>query len=200
MNFFNRSAYFEMVTGNFNKAVELAQKSYSIDSNNKESLRVLGLSYLFKRQYQESSLYFRKFVEILNAMGEFQTGSMVPIGYACLRNGNNEKAEKWFNEQKEFSEVSLKYGRWYSAWGFADLDLGIMYSLRGEKEKAYKHLRKFADVKVCPLFLITDMKYSPVFDSLRNDEEFQALYKNLEAKYQAESERVRKWIEKQGKL
>ena len=87
MNFFNRSAYFEMVTGNFNKAVELAQKSYSIDSNNKESLRVLGLSYLFKRQYQESSFYFIKFIEILNNLGEFQTGSMVPIGYAFLRNG-----------------------------------------------------------------------------------------------------------------
>ena len=192
LKFLNTMAYYEMVNGNFDKAVELAVKSYSNETNNREALRVLGLSFLFKRDYRESLNYFRKFAEILKESGEFQTSSMIPIGYAFYQNGLKEEADKWFDEQKRFSEVSLKYGRWYSAWGFADLDLGIMYSLTGRKEEAYKYLRKFAHVRVCPLFLITDMKYSPIYDSLRDDSEFQILFKNLEAKYHAEHERVRK--------
>jgi len=191
IEFLNHLAYFEMVNGHFDRAVELAMNSYSIDTNNREALRVLGLSYLFKRQYRESLICFRKFTEILNAQGEFQTSSMVPVGYAYKMNGFNEEAERWYNEQKRLSEVSLKYGRWYSAWGFADLDLGIMYSLKGDREKAYKYLRKFSKIKVCPLFLITDMKYSPIYDNLRNDMEFKILFRDMELKYLAEHERLR---------
>ncbi len=190
IEFLNHIAYFEMVNGHFDKAVDLAMKSYSIDTNNREALRILGLSYLFKREYRESLAYFRKFSEILNTIGEFQTSSMVPIGYAYKMNGFEEEAERWYNEQKRLSEVSLKYGRWYSAWGFADLDLGIMYSLKGDKEKAYKHLRKFSKIKVCPLFLITDMKYSPIYDNLRNDTEFKILFRDMELKYLAEHEKL----------
>ena len=196
INYFNRSAYFEMVSGNFDKAVDLALKSNSINLKNKESLRVLGLSFLIKRKYRESLTYFKEYAEILKANGELQTSTMVPIGLTYLRNGYKEEAQKWFNEQKEFSEVSLKYGRWYSAWGFADLDLGIMYSLMGEKQKAYEYLQKFAKINVCPLFLITDMKYSPIYDSLRNDAEFQLIFADMESKYRSEHDRVKKYTEK----
>ncbi len=188
--FLNHTAYFEMVNGNFDKAVELAQMSYAGNKNNREALRVLGLAYLFKRQYPESLTYFRKYAEILEKQGEFQTGSMVPIGFAYQQNGYPAEAEKWYSEQQRFSEASLKYGRWYSAWGFADLDLGIMYSLKGDRENALKHLRVFSDIKVCPLFLITDMKYSPVYDNLRNDPEFKVIFHKMESKYIAEHNRI----------
>ena len=190
--YYNSYAHFEMATGNYDRAAELALKSYSINPENKESLSILGHVFLVKREYKESIYYFRKLVEILNSAGEFQTGSMVPIGYAFLRNGFKEEAEKWFNEQKKLSEVSLKYGRRYSAWGYADLDIGIMYSLKGEKQKAYEYIRKFSKIKVCPLFLITDIKYSPIYDSLRNDAEFQHIFKDLESKYKSEHDRLKK--------
>jgi molybdopterin converting factor small subunit len=44
------------------------------------------------------------------------------------------------------------------------------------------------------------IKSDPLFNSIRNEPEFQQIVKDLEAKYQAEHERVRKWLEKQGKL
>ena len=36
--------------------------------------------------------------------------------------------------------------------------------------------------------------------SLRNEPEYQEILKEMEAKYQAEHERVRKWLEEQGML
>jgi molybdopterin converting factor small subunit len=39
------------------------------------------------------------------------------------------------------------------------------------------------------------MKTDPLFNSIRNEPEFQQIVKDVEAKYQAEHEKVRKWLE-----
>ena len=44
------------------------------------------------------------------------------------------------------------------------------------------------------------IKNDPLFNSIRNEPEFQQIVRDVEAKYQAEHERVRKWLEEQGKL
>jgi hypothetical protein len=44
------------------------------------------------------------------------------------------------------------------------------------------------------------IKTDPLFNSIRNEPEFQQIAKDIEAKYQAEHERVRKWLEEQGTL
>jgi molybdopterin converting factor small subunit len=43
------------------------------------------------------------------------------------------------------------------------------------------------------------IKSDPLFNNIRNEPEFQQIVKDLEAKYQAEHEKVRKWMEDQGK-
>jgi hypothetical protein len=42
--------------------------------------------------------------------------------------------------------------------------------------------------------------YKKLFVTIRNEPEFQQIVRDTEAKYQAEHERVRKWLEEQGKL
>jgi hypothetical protein len=44
------------------------------------------------------------------------------------------------------------------------------------------------------------MKTDPLFNSIRNEPEFQQIVRYVEAKYQAEHERVRKWLEEQATL
>ena len=44
------------------------------------------------------------------------------------------------------------------------------------------------------------IKRDPLFNSIRNEPEFQQIARDVEAKYQAEHERVRKWLEEQGNL
>jgi hypothetical protein len=39
------------------------------------------------------------------------------------------------------------------------------------------------------------IKIDPLFDSIRNEPEFQQIVRDVEAKYQAEHERVRQWLE-----
>jgi hypothetical protein len=43
--------------------------------------------------------------------------------------------------------------------------------------------------------MIANIKNDPLFNSIRDEPEFQQIVKDIEAKYQAEHERVRKWLE-----
>ena len=42
---------------------------------------------------------------------------------------------------------------------------------------------------------IKDLKYSPLFDNLRDDPEFQEILMTVEANYRTECEKVRQWLE-----
>jgi len=48
--------------------------------------------------------------------------------------------------------------------------------------------------------MLNSIKTDPFFKSIRNEPEFKKIVSVLESKYQAEHERVRKWLEEQGKL
>jgi hypothetical protein len=50
------------------------------------------------------------------------------------------------------------------------------------------------------LWQISYAKHNPFMKSIRNEERYKKLLQNMEAKYQTEHERVRKWLEEQGML
>jgi hypothetical protein len=78
-------------------------------------------------------------------------------------------------------------------------DLASVYAFRGEKDKAYKNLRIYNQSQAINLVMLILIKSDPLFNNIRNEPEFQQIVKDLEAKYQAEHEKVRKWMEDQGK-
>jgi hypothetical protein len=48
--------------------------------------------------------------------------------------------------------------------------------------------------------MVSLIKTDPLFGSIRNEPEFQQIIRDVEVKYQAEHERVRKWLEEKGML
>jgi hypothetical protein len=48
--------------------------------------------------------------------------------------------------------------------------------------------------------MISLAKHDPLFAGIRNEERFQKILQNMEAKNQAEQERVRKWLEENNML
>jgi hypothetical protein len=120
------------------------------------------------------------------------------IGYIYLKNGFKKEAEMWFNDQKNFSEESLKKGRFYSVDAY--LDLAQTYALLGDKGKALENLRMLNKIRVCPYWMLNAIKKLPYFNSISDDPEVRKILSDLEAKYQTEHERVRNWLEKQDNL
>ena len=98
------------------------------------------------------------------------------------------------------SEVPAELERARSILLFTYYDLAGVYAFRGEKDKAYENLRIFNQRQWMNSWMVYWIKNDPLFDSIRDEPEFQQIVRDVEAKYQAEHERVRKWLEEQGML
>jgi len=185
----------EINSGNFEKAIESGLKGYSIDSFNISILRNLGRSYLYFGQYEESIKYYEKIIAINKTLGKSFIRQPRNIGCAYWQNGNKEEAKYYFDEQKRYNERSIRLNDRSAINLNVYYDLAAINVFMGEKEKAYENLRMFNQRKVMNLILLTSIKNDPIFSSLRDEPEFQQIVSNLEAKYQAEHERIRKWLE-----
>jgi TolB-like protein len=190
----------EFWLANFNKSIEFAEKGYAIDSTNKGILYCLGHNYAWLGQYEESLKYYKKHYERLKTNGELNTGAMHRIGYAYWQNGYKEEAEYYFNEQIKYCNRATELKRPWGQKLYTFYDLAGVYAFRGEKNKAYENLRIFNQIQRVPFWMSMLMKTDPLFARIRNEPEFQQIAKDIEAKYQAEHERVRKWIEEQGMI
>ena len=122
------------------------------------------------------------------------------IGYVYWQNGFKEEAENYLNKQMEYYNKSVELGRGWSEQYWLHYDIAMIYAFRGEKKKAYENLRIFSQEQKIPQYMVTQIKNDPFFESIRDDPEFQQIIRDVEAKYQAEHEKVRKWLEEQGML
>jgi TolB-like protein len=199
-SFWNSGVYNELSLGNYEKAFEIGNKIYSRDSNNIGNLLSLGEYYGVFGQYKESLKYYKKYISTLKNLGQLDLLHMHRIGYVFWQNGFKKEAEYYFNEQKRICEESIKMGRSYSFTFRANYDLAGVYAFMGDRDKAYENLRVWAKIPVFPLWWVGTIKEDPLFDSIRAEPEFQQIVRDVEAKYQAEHERVRKWLEEQGML
>jgi TolB-like protein len=190
----------EFWLGNFNKSIELGLKGYAIDSANNQILEYLGAAYQWLGLNRESLNYYKKWLNGMKPLGFVAMYSMRRIGYSYWKNGYKKEAEYYFNEQIKYSnrmnELNRPWGRNLHTY----CDLAGVYAFRGEKEKAYKNLHIYNQIQKVQFWNLMIIKTDPLFNSIRNEPEFQQIIKVFEAKYQAEHERVGKWLEEQGML
>jgi hypothetical protein len=111
-------------------------------------------------------------------------------------NGFKEEADYYFNTALDFHNELLKLGRAQcTLYSLAGLN-----AFRGDRDNAYGYLRQVNKRSRMPLYYIKIYKYNPLFDNIRDEPEFLQFLQDVEAKYQAEHERVGKWLEENGML
>jgi TolB-like protein len=200
-NYYAELTRYENWLKNFNKSIEFGIKGYAIDSTNSTTLINLGDSYAELGQYEESLKYYNKWIKRSENQGdEWFAGSSHRIGYIYSQNGNREAANYYFNKQINLCDRSIELGRQYAHMFYAYYDLAGVYAFRGDKVKAYENLRIFKKKPIMSFWMISLIKTDPLFSRIRNEPEFQQIARDVEAKYQAEHERVRKWLEETGQL
>jgi tetratricopeptide (TPR) repeat protein len=184
--------------GDYNKSIDLYQNAYSIDSTT--DLSYLAFSYSMIGKYKESLRYFKKWDEFNQSRGIISFNLTHRIGYVYWQNGYRKEADYYFDKQIEYCDGMIKAERPWAQKYYAFYDLAGVYAFRGEREKAYKNLKIFNQRPSIPLWMERLIKSDPLFDSIRDEQEFREIVQDVEAKYQSEHERVRKWLEEQGKL
>ena len=190
-------AQFEQLRGNHDKHLKILESLYFMDTTHNYILLELGNTYLGAGKYEESLFYLKKCYKRLDALGRVNVENMQRIGLAYWKNGYKKEADYYFDEIIENQNNLIAQER---AWSGSYYDLASVYAFRGEKDRAYENLRKFNEMERIPLWWLQLLKDNPMFDSLRHEPEFQQIVRDLETKYQAEHERVRKWLEENDML
>jgi len=193
--YYSNLATIEDGIGNYEKAIELYRKSYAIDSTQWRVIFKLGENHSFLGQFEESLEYMRKCTSRLWRINRSYSNNSYRIGYAYLVNGFQEEGEYYINEGLEMIKRLIELGRDTYHNLYIYYNLAAIYSFLGDKEKAYETLRLLNQRQRMPLWAASYIKDDPMFESIRDESEFQQILAEVEAKYKAEHERVRKWLE-----
>ena len=189
--YFHNLSWLELSVENFEEAFILSKRANEVDSTYLPDISFCSI----EGHKEEAYLLAKKYVEHYKKAGEFILHSSHRIGYAFWQVGKYKEAEYYFNQQIKFDEESIKLGRNIAQSKVAYYDLAGAYAFLGDKAKAFKCLDEFDKMNFFHLWLISYAKHDPLFDSIRNEGRFQKILKNMEDKYLAEHERVRKWLE-----
>jgi TolB-like protein/AraC-like DNA-binding protein/Tfp pilus assembly protein PilF len=186
----------EYCRGNYEKAYQSAKIAYKWDSTRVKA--VLPWFCVMAGRDEEACNYYEKLAERLKKSGEVDLFAYQGIGYSYWKMGRIKEAEYYFDQQIKIDLECIRLGRWNVINGQAQWDLAKVYAFRGDKEKAYRYLDEVNRNQAFPLWWVTSFKYDPFFKSIRQEPRFHKILKDVEAKYQAEHERVRKWMVKEG--
>jgi TolB-like protein len=184
---------------NAHKKLELLEKGYKIDSTNNLILEYLGDYYQEYGQFKEALRFRIKCLNRLKEQGIIRVNNMHRIGQLYLKIGLKDSANYYFNKQIEYCNDAIRLGRPYGI-SYAYYDLAGVYAFMGDKKKAYENLKVFIQRQRMPKWAVEYLQTDELFNSIRNEPEFQKIARDVEAKYNAEHERVKKWLEEQGML
>ena len=193
-------AALEAAQSNYEKAIEYYERLYAMDSTNKLTQWNCGYYNLESGRYKESLKYFEKWLEGSKTLSEGILFGMHRVGLAYSYTGNKVKADYYFDKQINICNKVIELGRVYGPNSRVYYDLAAVYAFRSERDKAYENLRLYNRIQSGRLMNVLLIKNDPLFSNIRKEPEFQQIVKDVEAKYQAEHERVRKWLEEQGML
>ncbi len=191
--YYNSLATLEFGQGNFEEAYHHAKNTLTgDDSDFIDPAYLMCLPPRYKDEQYENTL---KLIDWFDKLNRVPRQSAHRFGYSFYLVGKEEEANQYFNLQIEYSQESIKLGRSLSQWRAAQYDLAGTYAFLGQKEKAYEYLAEFGKMEKFPLWWVSLFRNDPLFDSIRDEPEFQQILLDVEAKYQAEHERVRNWLE-----
>jgi tetratricopeptide (TPR) repeat protein len=183
--------------GEYKKALEYYQKSYLKDTTDASTILCLGYYNATAGRYKESLKFYNKYLAGKESyenckLSRTQRKLMeYLLIYVYIQNGDRREADHLADK---VIDINNSYIRSYP-YLVDHYTLACIYASRGENAKAYENLRICNQNGIYYLSRVIILRNDPFFSNIRNEPEFQKIVKNLEAKYQAEHERVRKWLE-----
>ena len=171
------------------------KKAYAYDSTNADVLSFLAERYIEMGNFEEGLKYFKQSYEIDQANGRIPINRLHRIGYGYDKAGYKEEADYYFDRQEEICNRLIDLNRPWAQLGNAQFDLALIYAYRGEKSKAMEILSDLHQRSSTPYVTALYIQRDLMLDGIRDDPEFQQIANDLGIKFQAETERVRQWLE-----
>jgi tetratricopeptide (TPR) repeat protein len=165
---------------------------------------MIGNNYLILGPIEEALKHYKKAYAIRHTIlwpEQWSAGLLMRIGQSYLNIGKDETAAYYLNRARELYNELHELGRMVYFSEITDFyEHSGFYALLDDKDKAYEHLRLLNQKQHFPVWIIFQLKIDPLFDSIRDETEFQQILRDVEAKYQIQHEEIRKWLEENDML
>ena len=200
VNYYNALMMQEYYRADFERSLDYAKMAYALDSTNVSPLEFLGDNYVALGDMDNALYYCSKFLDRLNELHRITFNNMHRIAYVFWMNGLKDQAEHYFDLQLDYCTREIKLGRPQATDKYTYYDLACVYSFRGDTAKAMENMRIYNEKQIEGSLIASLIRWDPLLDQIRSKPEFQQIVGDVEAKYQAEHERVRQWLEKNDML
>ena len=129
---------------------------------------------------------------MLDSLGKENLYFKTYVALAHLKAGNVGRANELADQQIQFSQERIT--RKLSGYEEQYFLMAQAYAIKDDAENTLSSLRLFNQLDRMDIKVVT-MREDPIFERLRDDPEFKRILGELEAKYQAEHDRVGQWLE-----
>jgi tetratricopeptide (TPR) repeat protein len=194
-NYFLSLGTLEQYFGNYLEAEKYLDQALECDSNNVFLLRRVGGNYHFLRDYGKSLYYYNKWMQQKDSLNILDLGEAHRIALAYFKTGQLEKAAEYFGKEENYCLQSIEKNRDFAQSKRAYYDLAAVYAFQGKKEEACQLLDEFIKNEIFPLWWVNLAKDDALFEKIANEKRFNELLIQMEKKYLAEHQRVKKWME-----
>jgi tetratricopeptide (TPR) repeat protein len=157
-------------------------------------LRRLGGNNNLLKNYGKSLYYYQKWMRKKDLLNILDLGEAHRIGLAYAKTGQSEKADDYFALEENYCLEAIEKQRDFAQNSRAVYDLAAVYAFQGKKAEAYQLLEEFIKNKTFPLWWVNLAKDDPLFENIADEKRFNELLIQMENKYLAEHERVKKWM------
>ena len=194
---YRRMAYAELCAGHYEKVIEAGLKAIEKNPQQPEAWNNVGEAYIILGQFEKAMPYYRTYAERLESRGARNLYSLPWMAYAYLKNGDTAKADYYISEQIRFGNLWIERG--ISGYEGSYIRLAQVYAMNGDRENALANLKLYDQQGITS---VHDHRLSsfPMFGTIKDDPAFRQILDHLEARYQAEHERVRQWLEENDML
>jgi AraC-like DNA-binding protein/TolB-like protein/Tfp pilus assembly protein PilF len=194
-NYFLSLGTLEQYFGNYLEAEKYLDQALECDSNNVLLLRRLGGNYNLLRNYGKSLYYYKKWMQQKDSLNILDLGEAHRIALAYHKTGQHAKADEYFALEEKYCLEAIEKQRDFAQSSRAYYDLAAVYAFQGKKAEAYQFFDEFIKYKTFPLWWVNLAKDDPLFEKIANEKRFNELLIQMEKKYLAEHQRVKKWME-----
>ncbi|WP_372949543.1 helix-turn-helix domain-containing protein [Mariniphaga sp.] len=195
LNYYLSVGTIEQYFRDYMKAEKYLDLALSFDSGNVNLLRRLGGNYNLLKNYEKSLYYYKKWMQQKDSLNILDLGEAHRIALAYNKTGQHAKADEYFALEENYCLEAIEKQRDFAQNSRAFYDLAAVYAFQGKKAEAYHLLDEFIKNKTFPFWWVNLAKDDPLFEKIADEKRFSELLVQMENKYLAEHERVKKWVE-----
>ena len=176
---------------NWNERINLHKKSLRLDPDRYWALRAISDSYISLGN-MDSAIHY---ASLLQEKGEFAQEfrySDLAKCYALLEKPQLDEVSVELDKREEYYRRLLESDIGNKDYNFCSL--AQICCIKDQTEKAMEYMREIDRYSLKPLWFIIALEEDPIYDSIREEDEFRMMLRSLNLTWQAEHERVRQWM------